>query len=212
MNIIRTGLITDGSSDRALIPLITLLLKEYLQLPYEAIEYINCDTSDLTKKVLSVAENYALDILFIHRDSENESWDKRYQEIKAATPQSLEGKVIAVIPIKMTEAWLLTDAKVICNAVGNPNSTINLALPTARKLETCAAKTVLLAALTDASGFGTQRRRKFRPEQFRHRVAELTVDLTLLRKIPSFQRFENTVKGLLQTLNQTRHALDHAEI
>lgn len=212
MTIIRLGLITDGSSDRALIPIITLLLKKYLQLPYEPIEYITCDTNDLPTKVLDVANKYSLDILFIHRDSENESWEKRNLEIQDATPHSFVGRVIPVIPIKMTETWLLTDAKAICNAVGNPNSVINLALPTSKQLEKCAAKTVLLAALTSASELGTKRRRKFRPEQFRHIVAELTVDLTLLRRIPSFQRLEDALRPLLNTLNQTAPLPAHVEI
>lgn len=204
MTIIRTGLITDGSSDRALIPLITLLLKEHLQLPYDSIEHITCDTNVLSEKVSEVADTYSLDILFIHRDAENTEWTNRISEITNATPSNLMGKVIAVIPVKMTESWLLTDAKVIRNAVGNPTSTTNLEIPVASKLETCAAKTVLLNALTAASDLGTQRRRKFKPEKFRHRVAELTTDLGLLRNIPSFKRLEDDLKPLLLQLNLNR--------
>ena len=48
----------------------------------------------------------------------------------------------------MTQARLLTDAKAIRSAVGNPHSHVDLAIPILNKLEACEAKDVLLNALT----------------------------------------------------------------
>lgn len=201
MQVITTALIADGTSDRALIPLLKLLLKEHLRLPFEEPQLIQGDSNDLQSKVHTALTKFSLDILFVHRDAENESWEKREEEIRNATPHNLKNKVVSVIPIKMTEAWLLTDPSAIRSAVGNPNSTEPLNLPKVSKIEASAAKKMLFDALTLASEFGAQRRRKFRPEQYRHRVAELTTDLNLIRQLPSFKRMEDQLVPVLTRLN-----------
>lgn len=201
MQIITTALIADGTSDRALIPLLKLLLREHLKLPFEEPQLIQGDSNDLQSRIHTALTKFSLDILFVHRDAENESWEKREEEIRSAIPLNLTSKVVSVIPIKMTEAWLLTDPSAIRSAVGNPNSIEPLNLPKPSNIEASAAKKVLFDALTLAKEFGAQRRRKFRPEQYRHRVAELTNDLKLIRQIPSFKRMEDQLVPVLTRLN-----------
>jgi len=108
---------------------------------------------------------------------------------------------VHVIPLKMTEAWLLTNESVIRQAVGNPTGKSKLNLPKIRNIEGCDAKFVLNEALVKASELGAHRRRKFNPEQFRHRVSDLTTDLSSLRKIPSFAKLESDLKLTLSNLN-----------
>jgi hypothetical protein len=79
--------------------------------------------------------------------------------------------------------------------------TTPLNIPKISKLESSSAKKVLFEVLTLASEFGPQRRYKFRPAQYRQRVAELTSDLALVRQIPSFKRMENQLIPLLVALN-----------
>ena len=203
MKILTCALIADGSSDRALIPLIKLLLLAHLQSPFEEPQLIQTEKPDLGSKVEDALNKFAIDILFIHRDAENEDYQHREAEIHRVVPLEKIDSVVCVIPIKMTETWLLTDPVVIRCAVGNPNSAVSLPLPSLGKLEACQAKEVLFQVLTIASEFGAQRRRKFKPEKYRHRVAELTSDLKLLRKIPSFKRFENALLNCLKKLGES---------
>jgi hypothetical protein len=215
MTIVTTGLIADGSSDRALIPLLKLLLREHLTLPFEEPQFIDWDENDLSSKIRTALDRFSVDILFVHRDAENEDWVLRAEEIQKAIPANNSQNIVFVIPVKMTEAWLLTDVSAIRQAVGNPTSTVNLNLPKAKKIEACAAKEVLLAAITAAREYGPQRRRNFKPEQYRHRVAELTSDLKLLRQIPSFKRLEDSLRPLLEHLNESAKNLPiptHVEI
>lgn len=206
MKIFTCALIADGSSDRALIPLIKLLLIEHLQTPFEEPQLIQSDKPDLASKIEDALDKFAVDILFIHRDAENEDYQHREAEIHRVVPIEQIDSVVCVVPIKMTETWLLTDPAVIRCAVGNPNSAVALPLPNLAKLEACQAKEVLFQVLTIASEFGAQRRRKFKPEKYRHRVAELTSDLKLLRRIPSFKRFED---ALLHCLKKIGESVEH---
>ena len=201
MTIVTIGLIADGTSDRALIPLLKLLLKEHLLLPFEELQLIKGEQNDLASKVRYALDKFSLDILFIHRDTENKPWEDREAEIRRAVPDDRLDLVVFVIPVKMTEAWLLTDAAAIRRAVGNSNSKVDLELPTIKKIESCSAKEVLFKALINAKEHGAQRRRTFKPDQYRYRVAELTSDLKSLRQIQSFKRLEDSLILCLTKLN-----------
>lgn len=202
MNVVVTGLVADGTSDRALIPLLRLLLKEHLQIPFEEPQFIDVERHNLAGKIKHATEKYSLDVLFVHRDAENEEWEKRVAEIQGSTPIANQTPIVSVIPIKMTEAWLLTDVQAIRSAVGNPNSNVELPLPNHKKIEQSAAKKILLESLVIACEAGANRRRRFKPEQYRQRVAELVSDLDSLRKLPSFQRLEDDLIPHLEKLNQ----------
>jgi len=201
MDTLSTGLIADGSSDQSLIPLLTTLLVELL--PGTRIEtpqwIAPINKTTLSEKISYAldAENFRFDILFVHRDAEHEPVAKRVEEIHQSTPAG-DHPIVCVIPVRMTESWLITSDKAIKEAVGNPHSTKNLGLPKKDKIESCDSKAILFSALREASEFGAQRRRKFKPEQFRRRVAELTTDLAALRKISSFKSMENELRVVLQ--------------
>ena len=201
MNTLSTGLITDGSSAQALIPLLTTLISELLpDTRFEPPHWVAPpDKNALSEKLAYALDptNFQFDILFVHRDAENESIAKRVEEITQSTPQG-QHPVVCVIPVKMTETWLITSEKTIKEAVGNPLAKTKLKLPAVSKIESCNSKDVLDKALTEACEYGTQRRRKFKPEYFRRRVAELTSDLTTLRKIPSFKQMEEALINVLQ--------------
>lgn len=206
MQIITTGLIVDGSSDRALIPLLKQLFKTHLAAPFSEPEMIATPINNLAGKIEYAVNNFSFDLLFVHRDAENETSEKRISEITQAMPMG-NHPVICVVPIKMTESWLLTSEVAIRQAVGNPNSKIKLSLPKSNKIESCDAKFILNTALTAACELGAQRRRKFNPEQYRYRVAELTTDLAALRKISSFRKLETDLIDMLKQRN-----IPHVEV
>ena len=204
MDTLSTGLITDGSSDQALIPLLTTLLSDLLpQARIDTLQWIApANKNSLSEKISYALDtgNFQLDILFVHRDAENETVAKRVEEISQSTPAG-KHPIVCVIPVKMTESWLITSDKAIKEAVGNSHSKAKLDLPAQNKIESCDAKAVLFEALTQAREHGAHRRRKFKPERFRQRVAELTTDLTALRKIPSFKLMEDALLDILQRRN-----------
>ncbi len=198
--VVTSGLLVDGSSDRALIPIIDLLFDEHCPHPFESPQLID-EKGSLRERITRAAKSYdVLDILFVHRDAESQEFGTRVQEIREASPPGLTMPVVCIVPVRMTEAWLLTDEKAIREAVGNPASVVDLGLPLIKKIETCEAKEVLFNAIRKAKDLSTRRMRTFRPEQFRQRVAQLTIDLDGLRKLSSFSAFETEFKQIITTL------------
>lgn len=198
-------LVTDGSSDRLLVPLIELLLDTHTDLPYQ----VNCAdglppaSAGLTARINSALALFPCDILFVHRDAEGIDSLTREREIESSWPKSQPIEtLVCVIPVRMTEAWLLTDEKPIRAAVGNANGRDELGLPALKDIESLPdPKVILFDALKAATGKNASRKRRFNPHQYRHRVSELMEDLGALRKLKSFKHLEAQIQKHLADFN-----------
>jgi hypothetical protein len=111
------------------------------------------------------------ELIVVHRDADNAGTDKRRQEIADGAGRcGIESRVLPVIPIRMTEAWLLLDESAIREVAGNPRGKNDLCLPKPHEVESRSnpkkilADILLLAA--DASG---RRRKDFEKRFFSHR-------------------------------------------
>ena len=198
MRRITATLVTDGSSDRLLIPLIKLLFSEYADVPYQVnfAEGLPPIAEGLQPRIESALAFFPCDFLFVHRDEEGVGITVRQQEIESSWPENQQTAVlICVIPVRMTEAWLIASSKPIRLAVGNPNGTDALNLPLSKDIESSLSpKEILFTALKTASGLNARRRARFNPHQFRHRVSDLIDDLAPLRLLSSFNHLEAQVK------------------
>jgi len=143
----------------------------------------------LTERARVALKLYPAQLLLVHRDAERLSGKDRLHEVRRAL-QAVTDRYVAIIPVRMTEAWLLHDPAAIRRASGNPNGTTPLALPEPADVERVAdPKGVLLDALlaaSDLAGARRQRRRKDFPAM-RTRTAELISDFGPLTNVPSFQ-------------------------
>lgn len=204
MKRVTATLVTDGSSDKLLKPLIELLFDEHTDLPYQ----VNCAeglppvAAGLKSRIESALELFPCDFLFVHRDDEGVGFKVRQQEIERSWPSEVQKTaLICVVPVRMTEAWLITNADPIRLAVNNPQGKDDLKLPSTKDIESSPdPKEILFAALEIASGLNARRRAKFNPHRFRHRVSELIEDLAPLRSLSSFKHLEAQVKKHIELL------------
>ena len=196
--IFTTTLVADGSSDRTLIPIISLLLNTHCPGPYREpgfVDQIPPGTRGLADRIRYSLERYPCDVLFVHRDAERQPPNLRIKEIQQALASlPTAHPAIEIVPVQMTESWLLVSEQAIRRAAGNPAGRDALGLPAAHKIEAVDAKETLFEAIRRARGLGRQRTQRLKPEAYRHRVAEYLDDLSLLRRAPSFARFELKVR------------------
>lgn len=202
--ILNTTLVADGSSDRVLIPIIGLLLQAHCPFPFRETDFVQQYPEgmlSLVDRIRHAVRQYPCDMLFVHRDAEQKgSVQLREQEVQAAVAASaIDQPTLAVIPVRMTEAWLLVDEVAIRLAAGNPRGLAPLNLPKHRQMESVDAKAVLFAALEQAKNLGKRRTQDLRPQYLRHRVAENFDDLAPLRRLPSFAKFEAKLRGHFQS-------------
>ncbi|WP_211216365.1 DUF4276 family protein [Longispora albida] len=170
----RSGLfIAEGTSDLPLADLVeALFLEQGVSVRLSKPDFGLLERS-IKKDVRSKLEagcqlaGQPVDVLVVHRDADNAGPAPRRQEIAEASAQSApEAAVIPVVPVRMTEAWLLLDEAAIRQVAGNPKGRSSLGLPNPREAERVADPKKLLAeCLAEASG-ATGRRRKQMAERF----------------------------------------------
>lgn len=199
---LRATLVTDGTSDIVLVPVLQWLIR---QLTPEDFEIRWADPRafrekprSLTEKLAAAIEAYPCQLLFVHRDAERQEPRVRYEEIEAAN-RTGRGHV-GVVPVRMQEAWLLHDEAALREAAGRPSGTEDLGLPHAQRWDRLAdPKKVLYEALRAANGAKGRRAKSFKPGRAAHRLADLITDWTPLRALDAFARLEaDTTAALAQ--------------
>jgi hypothetical protein len=208
MKELRYTLLSDGSSDSALIPVLTWLLQAHLvdcaiQHEWADLRRVPKSLKDtFSKRIKLAVELYPCELLFIHRDAEKDPRQKRVDEIRKAKEEAGESvsvPTVCVVPVRMTEAWLLFNETALRRAAANPNGKHPLQLPDLTKLEDKPdPKELLYKLLGEASGLGSHRRKKLRVEELVHRVAEFIDDFASLRAMPAFKALEDELKQVIQ--------------
>lgn len=199
-------LLGDGKSDRILEYPINWALRK-LSIPLEKgqwADFAHLRTKPRTlRERIEVALNlHPANVLFIHRDSEGVSQFERAKEIEEAA-KVVAGSHVAIVPVRMTEAWFLHEEAAIRRASGNPNGKISLELPLPKDVEgEPDPKNTLRLALLAASELSGRRRKKKDKEfgSMRARVAELVSDFESLQEAASFSRFLSDLINVLSDL------------
>ena len=203
MQELRYTLVADGSSDRALLPILTWVLRQYLgaipiQAEFADLRRLSPSPRKLSERIDRSVELYPCDLLFVHRDAENAPIEEREAEIrKAIEESSMEDsvRVVCVVPVRMQEAWLLIDEAALRRAAGNPNGTQPLAMPDVQRLEELAdPKQLIRDLLRQASELQGRRLERFNWRSSAHRVAEMIGDFSILYRLAAFQRLAAEVK------------------
>lgn len=144
------------------------------------------------------------EILFVHRDAEGRTPADRRHEVGKAVARIMPGLPhIAVVPVRMTEAWLLVDHGLIRRVAGKPNSSIRLGVPPTKHLERHRdPKGLLKAALGTASGLSGHRLKRFDRRFGQHRwiiLQQLDIHGPV-RQLPAWQALESSIDATLAAL------------
>lgn len=151
---------------------------------------------------LGMAPHY--DVLFVHRDADRAGSDARYREITEAIEQvEYRGQWVGIVPVRMTESWLLMDEDAIRSIAGNPNGRLQLDLPSPTEAERMAdPKSALqLAIITGAEVRG--RRRRALAKRLPNMRDQLLGNLPVggpLEQLPSWVRFRDDTVAALRAL------------
>lgn len=190
----------DGSSDAALKSIIEWTIQEHrpdLGVMGEFAGALDAHGRALDVRIPFALKLFPCDLLIVHRDAEGEPVARRLREIQTAL-ENYGGPWIPVIPVRMTEAWLLSDEGAIRSAAENKSGRIPLNLPPRQRWENLNdPKEVLFEALRTASEKSARALRKFSPARQRALVAQRTANFAGLRGVPSFDLFEaNLIEAL----------------
>ena len=204
--VFRHTLLCEGSTDANLIPILNWVLMEKGNLPLVQGQRAHPNrlpkkASGLASQISATINYFGGDLLFIHRDADRAPFKQRCEEVRrevdVARSQGFSKPAVAVVPVRMMEAWLLFDETAIRKASGNPNGTIRLDLPSLNRIESRPnPKLDLKQALEKASELAGRALKKFRASEALWRIADNITDFSPLRELPSFVQFEDAVVSL----------------
>ncbi len=195
-------LLSDGSSDQALHPILEWLLEEHVEETAIMGQWADlgflrkAPRKALVERIRATAEFYPCDVLFVHRDAEKEPALMRADEIHSALRQAgIDSEcAVCVVPVRMLEAWLLFDEKAIRKAANNPNGESSLDLPKLKTVESLPdPKKILHDAIRSASGLSGRRASGLNVGVAVQRISELVTDFTPLRRLPAFRHLEEQI-------------------
>lgn len=209
MRILRYTLVADGPSDACLTYIIDWVLRNsWSELPVSEFKSEVADfrwmrepPQGLQERIEAGYRQFPCDILFIHRDAEREDPGNRVEEISQAVANISLPPYVPVVPVRMTEAWLLIDERAVRRAADNPNGSTKIDLPPLKKLgHLTDPKENLRDCLMGASELKGRRRAQFQRRVVRsmRRVAALIDDFSPLRELAAFRTFETDTKRVVE--------------
>ena len=214
MKEIRYTLVSEGSSDRALLPILNCLLRQHtagyaIQAEWAELRHLPRPPREFAAKIRMSLDLYPCDVLFVHRDADKVAYNTRVTEIQRALSQvdvwDIE-RSIPVIPVRMTEAWLLLDEAALRHAAGNPNGRQQLEIPPLNRLEQLPdSKQILHQLLKDASELSGRHLKRFPVEASVWRITQFIHDFALLRALEAFQNLEQNVRQVVSAQGWASH-------
>ncbi|MBX3274586.1 MAG: hypothetical protein KF729_30250 [Sandaracinaceae bacterium] len=209
---LRYTLLADGTSDRALEQVVSWALRRagerVEQASWADFSFAVTPPRTLRDRVREAIRLYPCDLLFVHRDAEALPRADRRDEIRDAVASACD-YYVPIVPVRMTEAWLLHDEAAIRQASGNPSGSAELNLPAASAIERIAdPKSVLSETLLSATELTGRRRDRKRRElpKMRRRVADLIDDFGPLVGVPAFDSFLADLAEALEGLGAAAQA------
>lgn len=136
MTPLRLTLLADGTSDQSLLPIIDWVVGGIpaaaaigFTRDFARPDLIGQTGGTLAGRMRAAMRLYPCDVLFVHRDAEREPPASRLGEIDRAMTEVGFRDVVSVVPVRMTEAWLLFEEAAIRRAADNPNGAAPYAYP-----------------------------------------------------------------------------------
>ena len=183
------SIVADGGTDRMLVPIIEWAIHR-LDPDVEILEPVFLKRKGSVQDFLRTYESDAM-IIFVHRDSENLPLEHRLSEFDDVTRQD----VVPVVPVRMSEAWILFDGRAIARAAGSRADEVSA--PRIGEIESISdPKDRLDKQLFDAAGSPTGRQGR----NFKRSIAPRRVSVAMhiedygpLEVLPAFRSFQDAL-------------------
>ena len=215
------ALLAEGSTDnrflssiaqRTAIRILNLKSMSVVDVPELQIISSRAKGSQVDRILFAAQAAHGHHLLLVHADADARScesaWAERIEpglmEVQGAHKSGIQvcDKIVPVIPIRMTESWMLADPEVLLNVIGTSVSPRNLSLPNKPpQVETIAhPKRKLQEVLNFAVG-GRSRRRRTRDIGRLYEPLARGIDLERLSRVPAFCQFQTDLTQALRELH-----------
>jgi hypothetical protein len=146
-----------------------------------------------TQRELAREHTDKFHIAFLHTDGRGDpdrAYRERIEPVAAALPQGGGARIVGVVPVHETEAWMLCDGNALRDALGSSLDDRRLGVPQVGQIESLGDPKMRLDSICAAGTGGRQGRQPRRPP--RETLGE-TIALDALRRLRAFRSLEATL-------------------
>jgi hypothetical protein len=208
MRVLRYTLVSEGSSDRVLLPILRWLFDQHLEGfvldgrwadPAE----FTAEGHKLPEKIPAALLRYPCDVVFVHRDADDTDARPRYTEIQMAMKSLPDQPFVCIVPVQEIEAWLVLNEGAIRSAAGNPGGSTKLSLPSKSRIErTAQPKELLKALLREAA----PRKPRFSVGEMVTRIPDFIEDFAFLRGLSAFDQLEQDIAEFTRVYREQEYS------
>jgi hypothetical protein len=159
------------------------------------------------ERIVAIARQaHGLNFVVLHLDADapnfQQAYEQRflpgYQKVQRDTAEDINHEIVPVIPVRVTEAWMLVDFEAFKVITRTQHKSHELGFPAKHaQVEKLPAKSVFEQAVRDCQS--GKKRRPLPLDRIYLPLAE-HIKLELLRKVPAYQEFERRLLETLRTL------------
>jgi Domain of unknown function (DUF4276) len=218
MSQIIIGFTTEGTTDNRFLE--SIIIRTFVSVGFECTSQIEVITpilyiekpngEDFKSEISRCSINAfkkGIMVFCVHVDADNSNDAEVIQnkilpafgEIKNNNMENICKNLIAVIPVYMTESWMLADKELLKDEIGTSKSNNELGIN--RRPESIAnPKATIAEAIRIArSGLVRHRRRELNISELYQPIGQ-KIELTKLETLPSYIKFKNEVRSAYRTL------------
>ena len=211
------GLCTEGSTDKRFLE--DIIFRTFLKITQEAkgqLELLSIKFLEKEKGAFEQAvNNYAItahdlgiSILCIHVDADASS-DKQvfenrispaFKKIIDSEEEGICKNLVAIVPIYMTEAWMLADKELLKAAIGTSKNNKELGIHRSPESIANPKKVIEDAIVIARKDIGKRRRKNLTIAKLYEPIGE-DIALEKLEQLSAYKKFQNSIRELFQNLN-----------
>jgi hypothetical protein len=211
------GLVTEGNTDERFLE--SIVKKTFEQIAFECQGEIEIELSIIKITKTTFAENvfaaakigverYGIMVLCVHADADEETdsaafanrIDPATEMVRASPDNDLCRIITAIVPIRMTEAWMLADRDLLKREIGTDLNDSDLGIH--RDAERIAdPKQVIAEAIRLARVGLTKRRRSELKISDLYLPVGQKMNLARLAELSSYSKFKDSVRAAFRELN-----------
>lgn len=220
MTALVTALYAEGSTDERFLPIVIqrtavdLISRHSQRLVDVHVPQLIEPEENHTRaeNIAAVARQVAgFHLLFVHADADSPTADRAWRERiqpglalitqAQAAAEAICADVVPVIPIHMTEAWMLVDHEVLLDVIGTTMQPHQLPRLSAQQIEDIAdPKARLVETMQTALASRPKRVRRQRSSSELYEPLGRRIALARLAQLPSYQRFVDDLRQALARL------------
>jgi len=211
------GLTTEGSTDVRFLESVIQRSFEYVafecrgQIEVLPVQYIEKETGEFVESAIKSArkaDEQGIMVLCVHADADDRTDSNTFNfkinptvtAIQNLLEESVCKNLVAIVPVQMTEAWMMSDKELLKAEIGTDKSDIELGIDRLPEVYDDPKQAIETAIRIGRQNFPRRRRHKLTISELYAPIGQ-KIALNTLEDLPSYQKFKEAVRGAFIKFN-----------